>query len=181
MSIVKDEAIYTAEYIENLPDGERAELIDGRIYHMDMPTRTHQEILVFLLVEIGNYIKYKSNSCEVIQIPFVIYLNNDNKTCVVPDISVICDKSKLEEKGCMGSPDWIIEIVIPSSVRLDYHIKLFKYHTAGVREYWIVDPLKKRVTVYNFETETMEEYSFNDVVKVGIYEDLEIDFSKITL
>ena len=78
----------------------------------------------------------------------MLFLNKDDKNYVEPDISVICDKSKLNEKGCFGSPDWIIEVVSASSKRLDYHIKLFKYRTAGVKEYWIIDPFKK---VYIFK------------------------------
>lgn len=83
--------------------------------------------------------------------------------------------------GCNGAPDWIIEIVLPSSKRMDYHIKLFKYHTAGVKKYWIADPIKNLITTYNFEKEITEIYTFADKVKEGIYEDLEIDFSEITI
>ena len=104
----------------------------------------------------------------------------DNRNYVEPDISIICDKSKLTEKGCLGAPDWIIEIVSPGSRQMDYFTKLFKYRTAGVREYWIVDSLKNRITVYNFELESTGEYNFNDSIKVGIYEDLYIDFSTVT-
>ena len=87
-----------------------------------------------------------------------------------PDISVICDGSKLNDKGCAGAPDWIIEIVSPGSKHMDYFTKLFKYRTAGVKEYWIVDPEKESVMVYRFEEETMEQYSFGDDVPVGICE-----------
>ena len=179
MGALKKEAIYTVNDIYNLPDGERAELIDGQIYYMAPPTLRHQKILSFLNIEIGNYIKKKKGSCEVIPAPFAVFLNENNKTYVEPDISVICDTSKLNEKGCFGSPDWIIEIVSPSSKYMDYFTKLFKYRSAGVREYWIVDPMKNRIMVYSFEEDTMEEYTFSDKVKVSIYEDLEIDFSEI--
>lgn len=112
--------------------------------------------------------------------PFAVFLNADNKTYVEPDISVICDKSKLENgKGCMGAPDWIIEIVSSGSKYMDYFTKLFKYRTAGVREYWIVDPMQKTIAVYNFEIETAEHYNFTDKIRIGIYEDFEIDFSEI--
>ena len=92
------------------------------------------------------------------------------------NISVVCSSEKLTDKGCIGAPDWIIEIVSPGSRRMDYYTKLFKYRTAGVREYWIVDPEKNRITVYNFESEDATEYTFSDSVKVGIYENLTIDF-----
>ena len=96
-----------------------------------------------------------------------------------PDISVICDTSKLNDRGCNGAPDWIIEIVSPASRKMDYFTKLFKYRTAGVREYWIVDPLKNLILIYNFDTSDSEQYIFADTVKAGIYEDLYLDFSRI--
>lgn len=107
-------------------------------------------------------------------------MNADDKIYLEPDISVICDKNKLTDEGCMGAPDWIIEIVSPSSHTMDYMKKLLKYGTAGVREYWIVDPTKERITVYNFENESAEEYTFSDKIKTGIYEDFEIDFGRIS-
>ena len=110
---------------------------------------------------------------------FAVFLNEDQKNYVEPDISIICDKNKLSDKGCAGAPDWIIEIVSPSSQRMDYMIKLFKYQTAGVREYWIVDPAKNRVTTYDFVTDSIEEYTMADFVTCNIYEGLEIDFSEI--
>ena len=102
--------------------------------------------------------------------PFAVFLNKDDKNYVEPDISVICDLSKLDDKGCHGTPDWIIEIVSPSSKVIDYMTKLFKYRTAGVREYWIVDIGKQMVTVYGFEKNVVEQYSFGEDVPAGIYE-----------
>lgn len=87
-----------------------------------------------------------------------------------PDLSVICDLSKLDDGGCHGALDWIIEIVSPSSKSRDYMIKLFKYCTAGVREYWIVNPTKELITVYGFEMDTVEQYSFGEEIPVGIYD-----------
>ena len=106
-------------------------------------------------------------------------MDKNDTTYVEPDISVICDKTKLENgRGCLGSPDWIIEIVSPSSKYMDYFTKLMKYRNAGVREYWIVDPLKNQITTYYFEDEMIEQYTFSDKVKVSIYNDFEIDFSE---
>lgn len=99
---------------------------------------------------------------------------------VEPDISVICDKSKLDEKGCNGAPDWVIEIVSPSTSQMDYGIKLFKYRTAGVKEYWIVNPLKHTVTVYDFEKEKRTNlYSFDDTIPVCIYDELNINIADL--
>ena len=124
----------------------------------------------FLDRTIGNYIQSKDGDCEVYPAPFGVFLSEDDQNYVEPDISVICDLSKLDEKGCHGAPDWIIEVVSLSSKRMDYFRKLFKYNSAGVREYWIVDPIKELVTVYNFEQETMEQYAFGEDVPAGIYE-----------
>ena len=97
-----------------------------------------------------------------------------------PDISVICDKSKLDDRGCNGAPDWIIEVVSQSTKRMDYGIKLFKYRTAGVREYWIVNPLNKTVNVYDLLTnELTDQYDFNDNIPVCIYKDLTINFANL--
>ena len=169
------EEIYTLEDIYALPDGERAELIDGRIYNMAPPNRTHQKISHLLEWAIENYIRNKKGNCEVYAAPFSVFLNKDDKNYVEPDISVICDKNKLDDKGCVGAPDWIIEITSPSNPETDYGIKLYKYRTAGVREYWIVNPLKRAVIVYDFEHEKLTNlYSFEDTIPVCIYEDLNI-------
>ena len=179
MGALEKEVIYTIEDIYNLLDGERAELIDGQIYYMSPPSRKHQRVSFYLSRKIADYIDLKNGSCEVYPAPFAVFLNKDDTTYVEPDISVICDISKLNDRGCSGSPDWIIEIVSPSSKYMDYFTKSVKYRNAGVREYWIVDPLKNHIIAYYFEGETMEQYTFSDKVKVSIYEDLEIDFSKI--
>ena len=179
MPLPKEE-LYTTDFIYNLPDGERAELIDGQIYYMSPPTFIHQKLLNYINVEISNYIRSKKGICEVIPAPFAVFLNKDNRTYVEPDISVICDKSKLNDKGCVGAPNWIIEIVSPGSIRHDYFTKTYLYQNAGVCEYWIVDPKKKRITVHNFTNETLEEFSFTDSVKAGIYEDLYINFADIS-
>lgn len=176
-----DDFEYTIEDIYNLPEGQRAELIDGELYMMATPSMLHQRISGYLYNEIYNYIRKNNGDCEPFAAPFAVFLNADDQIYLEPDISVICDKDKLTEEGCKGSPDWIIEIVSPTSRPRDYFTKLFKYRESGVREYWIVDHEKNRITVYNFENNVMEEYSFFDKVKAGIYEDFEIDFSGINL
>ena len=163
------EKSYTIEDIYALPDGTRAELIDGQMYMMAPPRLKHQRLVSFFTRIIGNYISDKAGDCEVFPAPFAVFLDADDKTYVEPDISVICDKSKLDDRGCNGAPDWIIEIVSPGSRRMDYFIKLFQYRTAGVKEYWIVDPEKKQVTAYEFDNEDVNTYSFSDEVPVDIY------------
>ncbi len=181
MNVVRKEEAYKETYtiddIYALPEGERAELIDGQIYFMAPPSTRHQRIVSKLNQKIANYIDVHGGDCEVFPSPFAVFLNNDDINYVEPDISIICNPSKLDEKGCQGAPDWIIEIVSPTSRQMDYYKKLFKYRTAGVREYWIVDPAKELVMVYRFENEIMEEYSFGEDIPVGIYEDFSIRIS----
>ena len=174
MDALRKEAVYTIEDIYALPDGERAELIDGKIYYMAPPNTKHQRLVHFFDREIGNYIQSKHGECEVFPAPFAVFLNEDDTNYVEPDISVICNNGKITDKGCNGAPDWIIEVVSPGNKPMDYFTKLFKYRTAGVMEYWIVDPTKERVTVYSFEKGIMEEYSFGEDVPVGIYEGFSI-------
>ena len=175
------EESYTIEDIYNLPQGKRAELIDGEIYMMASPSTIHQRLVMALSNRIYNYIDSKQGSCEVFPSPFAVFLNADNEIYLEPDISVICDKSKITDEGCKGAPDWVIEIVSQSSKRMDYYIKLFRYRTAGVKEYWVVDPEKNHVIVYDFEHDEVMDYTFSDKVKAGIYEDLEIYFSEIQM
>ncbi len=171
MDVAREFEVYTIDDIYSLPDGERAELIDGKIYYMAPPNTRHQRLVHFFDREIGNYIQSHEGECEVFPAPFAIFLNKDDKNYVEPDISVICE---ITDKGCHGAPDWVIEIVSPSSKAMDYFTKLFKYKTAGVREYWIVDPMKQRVTVYLFEKESVEDYPFGIDIPVGIYDNFSI-------
>ena len=170
MDPLRKEQIYTIDDIYALPDGERAELIDGKIYYMAPPNTRHQALVMDLSYQIKDHIRHNNGECSVFPAPFAVFLNENDKNYVEPDISVICDPSKLHDKGCIGAPDWIIEIISPGSRQMDYYTKLFKYRTAGVKEYWIVDPVKDLVMVYRFEKETIEQYSFGEDMPVGIYE-----------
>lgn len=171
-----EEKDYTEDDYYSIPENIRAELIKGKIYYLASPSRIHQEVLSFLHATIYAYIKEKKGNCKVYPAPFAVKLFNDRKTIVEPDISVICDPDKLTDKGCSGAPDWIIEIISPGNPGNDYVHKLNLYADAGVREYWIADPNGKTVSVYNLESGTFRavEYSFEDEIKVMIYEDLSI-------
>lgn len=180
-SAFAQEKQYTIEDIYALPNGERAELIDGQIYNMAPPNTKHQRILSFLHLEIGNYIRANKRSCEVFPAPFAVFLSADDSKYLEPDLSVICDTDKLIDCGCNGAPDWIIEIVSPSSRSMDYYTKLSLYRSAGVREYWIVDPMKQVVLVYDMENAAAPViYSFSDKIKANICEHLYINFSDIS-
>lgn len=177
--------VYTERDYYNTPENVHVELIDGIFYNKEFPNRIHQEILTGLLTMIFPYVKSKREFCEIYAGPFAVELfpNQKRHTIVEPDISVICDQKKLTDRGCTGAPDWIVEIVSPSNPSHDYIRKLNLYADAHVREYWIVDPARQKVVVYmldrkNFTTET---YTFQDKIKVGIFEDLYIDFGAMDL
>lgn len=174
------ERVFTIEDIYALPDGQRAELIDGKLYMMAPPVRIHQKLVSQFTKVIGSYIGQNHGGCEVYPAPFAVFLNEDNWNYVEPDLSIICDKSKLTEKGCNGAPDWIIEIVSPSTQQVDYGIKLFKYRTAGVREYWIVNPKTNIINVFDFECEQASgQYRFDETIPVCIYDTLSVRISDL--
>ena len=178
MDALRKEEIYTLDDIYALLEGERAELIDGKIYYIAPPNTRHQTLVMDLSYQIKDYIKRNNGECNVFPAPFAVFLNENDQNNVEPDISVICDKNKIMDKGCNGVPDWVIEIVSPSSKQMDYFKKLFKYGTAGVREYWVVDPERELVTICNFERDSMEEFAFDKDIPVGIYEGVSLKIER---
>lgn len=171
----------TLEQYEALPEDKRVEVFDGVIYDMASPSQEHQTLLTELLVTLRNYIKGKGGNCSVFPAPFDVKLSDNPLTIVQPDVMVICDKDKLDGKRCNGAPDFIIEIVSPGNPTDDYIRKLYYYKNYGVREYWIVDPRRKTVTVNYFEGDIVNvQYTFDSIIKVNIYDDLLVNFSEIS-
>lgn len=169
------ERIYTSDDYWSLPDGQRAELIDGRLYNMAPPSRIHQKLVSKFVHLIGNHIAANHGSCEVYPAPFAVNLDANDKVWIEPDLSVICNKNKLTDRGCNGAPDWIIEIASPGSIRTDYSVKLFKYRTAGVREYWIVNPMQKTVLTYSFDgQEDAGYFSFDEEICANVLEHFKV-------
>lgn len=131
---------------------ERVELIKGKIFAMSGPNRAHQEISSYLHLEIGNYLKGKD--CKVYSAPFDVRLPRKSKedkdivTVVQPDLCVICDRSILDFKGCLGAPDIVVEITSPSNNITELKNKYDIYEEAGVKEYWIVSPQDNYLMVY---------------------------------
>ncbi len=147
MDFARNIDTYTIEYIYALPDGERAELIDGQIYYMAPPNTRHQRMLNYINTEINMYIRKNNGECEVFPAPFAVFLNDDDMNYVEPDISVICDKNKISDKGCQGAPDWVIEIISPSSMAMDYFTE-----TVSVSKIWcerILDCRSNKTTCYS--------------------------------
>ena len=170
--------IYTIDDIYALPEGQRAELIDGHMYMMAPPNFRHQKISMEISAAIHQYIKNHNGDCEVLPAPFAVFLNEDGRNYVEPDISVICDRNNITDKGCNGAPDWVTEIVSPSTEQIDYGVKLFKYRSAGVREYWIINPMTRTANVFDFEhDEKTRQYSFDQNIPSCIYADFAIRIS----
>lgn len=171
---------YTSEDYWNLPEGHRAELIDGQLYNMAPPSRMHQKLISQFMLVLGQYIRDHHGTCEVYPAPFAVNLDAEDKDWVEPDISVICDTSKLDDRGCNGAPDLVVEVVSPSSRRIDYSTKNALYSEAGVREYWIVDPEKEQTTVYRYEDDAAPiVYPFADNIPVGIFPGLAINVADL--
>lgn len=174
INVLPKETLYTTDYIYSLPDGQRAEIIDGHIYYMAPPSSRHQELVSEISFSFMQHIKNNKGECKVYMAPFAVFISKNNTNYVEPDISIICDKNKITDKGCNGAPDLVLEIVSPSSRQMDYHTKLFKYRTAGVREYWIVDPDKNRIQIHNFENDLFREFDFSESVKGDLFPEMEI-------
>ena len=129
---------------------------------------------------LGSYIKSQGGACKVYPAPFAVNLDADDKDWVEPDVSVVYDLSKLDDRGCNGAPDLVVEVVSPSSRRMDYSTKNALYSEAGVREYWIIDPAKERTTVYRYEEDAAPMfYLFSDDIPVGIFPELTINVADL--
>lgn len=171
---------YTSEDYWNLPKEKHAELIDGAFYDMAPPSRIHQRLVAQLAKVIGQYLDQIHSSCELYPAPFAVNIDGNDQNWVEPDISIICDKKKLTPKGCTGAPDFIIEIVSPSSRRMDYIIKNSLYSSAGVREYWIVDPEKKKTVVYWYDKDAAPEiFPFTQKIWSDIYDGLGVTIAEL--
>ena len=171
---------YTTQDIFNLPDDKRAELIDGEMYMMAPPSSAHQILVMGLSAAFFNHIQKKGGPCKVLPAPFAVFIKKDDSNYVEPDVSVICNTDLISDRGCEGAPDLVIEVVSPSSRRMDYNIKNALYSSAGVREYWIVDPAKERTTIYYYEQDAAPMIiPFHQEVVSGIYKDLKIKIADL--
>lgn len=172
---------YTIEDYRALPDERRGELIDGYFYDMAAPTHLHQRIGGEIHRQIANFIMDREGNCEPLIAPVDIQLDCDERTMVQPDVAILCHKDKVRKWGIYGAPDFILEVISPSTKRKDYTKKLSKYIEAGVREYWILDPYQRTLLVYFFESEIYPViYGLDKSVPVGIYQgELVIEFKNI--
>lgn len=180
MTAIKQPTILTIDDYEAYPDDQRIEVFEGIPYAMASPSIVHQRLSSRLSYLFNDYIFKKSGTCEVFTAPCDVKLSDDLLTIVQPDVMIVCNPDKLDKNRCNGAPDFVVEIVSPNNPSDDYIRKLYYYKNFGVKEYWIVDPQRQIVTVYNFEKEIFNDrFTFDDKVYVGIYEDLVIDFSTL--
>ena len=166
---------------------ERIELIDGAPVMMAPPSRLHQEIITALLAQLYNYLEGKKS--KVYPAPFAVRLferaddrPEDVDTLVEPDLSVVCDPGKLDDIGCKGAPDLIIEVLSPSTQRHDRLTKYNLYERAGVPEYWIVSPEERTVqvsTLVDGRYRVQELYTAEAVAKVNTLSGCFIELSKV--
>ncbi len=180
-------AYFTYRDYARWPEGERWELINGAAWNMGpAPLREHHRVTVELVLQIGEYLRGKS--CAVYTAPFDVRLPKNDEdddliaTVVQPDIAVICDEHKLDEKGCRGAPDWIIEITSPASAARDQIEKRELYERHGVREYWIVHPQDHLLTIYRAEGDTYAKPDIRETkarTPVGVLADFSIDWELI--
>ncbi len=185
---LKDTERFTyADYV-TWPETERWELIDGEAYDMSpAPSTEHQRVSRKLLVQIEGFLRQKP--CEVFYAPFDVRLperdeaDDEIENVVQPDISVICDPSKLDSKGCKGAPDLIIEILSPSTAKKDRQEKFLLYERHGVKAYWLVHQSEHLIEVFRLRNSGVydkpEIYAGDDMMPVDLFPDLEIDLGVV--
>lgn len=188
MALPAEKDRYTFADVLAWDDNERAEIIDGEVFLMaPPPSRVHQEVSFEIARQLGNYLEGKR--CKVYPAPFGVRLfekdsdsPEDVDTMVEPDITVVCDPSKLDDHGCKGAPDMVVEVLSPSTQRHDQLVKLGLYQRAGVREYWIVDPVNQTVRVMLQDGGALqlhEVYDRRDVAKVNVLDGCFIELGKV--
>lgn len=176
---------YTYADYSRWPEDERWELIDGVPYAMTAPQRLHQEVVFELGRQIGNYLQDKP--CKGYTAPFDVRLPRRNEadedvdTVVQPDLSVICDPSKLDRLGCRGAPDWIVEVLSPSTALKDMNAKRGLYQHHGVQEYWLIHPEDRWIMVYTLDEQghygQPDVFGMDEPTVVQRFPDLNIDWS----
>lgn len=182
---VKLAETYTFADYDRWPEDERWELIEGVPYAMTAPLRVHQKIVFELGRQVGNHLYGKT--CEAYVAPFGVRLPKNDEadervdTVVEPDIVVVCDKSKLDRKGCRGAPDWVVEVLSPSTGVHDMNTKRNLYERHGIREYWIIHPDERWVMVYTLSAQGTygkpAVFAMDAPTVVSLFPELAIDWS----
>ena len=171
-------------------DEVRRELIDGLIHLMSAPTVIHAQLSQIINWFLLSFVRQNKGKCQIFHAPFDVRLPKNNETAddkvenvVQPDICVVCDPSKLDERGCIGAPDLMVEVLSPSTAKLDWEKKFDLYEASGVREYWIVDPKEKAVHIFLLQPDGKYNsgavYTGAQKAPVHIFEGLEIDLREL--
>jgi Uma2 family endonuclease len=183
MALVQEKPYYTyADFLE-WDESERCEIVDGEVYSMSAPEAEHQRLLGSIYLVLGNFLKGKP--CQVFPAPFAVRLNpqadNSDDTVFEPDIVVICDKSKIDKRGCNGAPDMVVEIVSPGTASYDKVKKFDRYQKAGIREYWIVEPETRTVLACILENGRymLTTYDNTGLAPVTVLPGCEIDLAEV--
>ena len=171
---------YTIEDYDDIPEGQYAELYEGRIIMFQSPSLQHQDIVLDIGMMLRDYVDMNGGQCRTYVAPIDCRL--DDKTVFIPDVAVVCDKNKTNNgKRIIGAPDFVVEVISESTKNKDYGFKVIEYKKHGVREYWVVDYNRKTIAIYDFEHDGFKLYGMKDQVPVAIFNgDLKIDFSKIS-
>ena len=177
---------HTIEDIEALPQGERAELIDGEIFMMSTPGTNHQDLVGGLYAEIRSHIRSKKKPCHVFIAPVTVFLDakKTKRHWYEPDVFVVCDKEKIQKDGIYGAPDLVIEVLSPGTASKDRFLKAYMYEKYGVKEYWIVSPDEGEVIVNLFSRDSeprISTYSFEEEISPSLYPDLKMKIADLLL
>ena len=177
----KKQGEYTIEDYFALPDGDRKELIDGAFYDMATPLTVHQDIVGYMHLEIGNFIRKNKGKCKVFVAPSAVRLDCDKKTMVEPDIYIVCDKDKIKRFGNYGAPDFVLEVLSDSTRKKDLGVKVYKYINAGVRELWYIDvKTRKLLTYFEGDDYMPTVHPLEGMLGLSIYDGkLQINLSEI--
>ena len=168
---VKKPGDYTLEDYLALPEERRVEMIDGVFYDMAAPTTVHQAIGGFMYKQLLDFVMEQGGECMPFMSPVDVQLDCDEKTVVQPDVLIVCDRAKFRNGRVFGAPDFLAEVLSPSTRKKDMSLKLYKYMNAGVREYWIIDPDEKAVIVYDLEHEAIPAvYGFDTEIPVLVWD-----------
>jgi Uma2 family endonuclease len=178
-----------ADYLTWMDDKFR-ELIDGFIHLMCYPTELHARISSSLHYFTTAFARKRKGKCRIYHAPFAVRLPIDGATdddkiynVFLPDICVICDLSKIDEKGCIGAPDLVVEVLSPSTAKNDWNKKFKLYEKSGVREYWIIDPKKKTLHLFLLQSDGKYDagtvYQSNQKAPMHIFEGLVINLREL--
>ena len=179
---IRKQGDYTTDDLDKIPDEIRVELIDGVIYDLASPTSVHQDIVGTVYMMMKMYALHQSHDCMPYIAPLDVQFDHSRKTRVQPDLIVVCADDEYDQQSDImpdtQAPDFIMEVLSPSTKRKDMLIKLNTYFRAGVKEYWMVDPDEEIVIVYDFRNNILDKrYTFNDEIPVAISDGgLKIDF-----